>query len=36
MPLAFGVTPANQLLAVDPRALLQIDRETGEVATVSK
>jgi hypothetical protein len=30
------ITPADQILAVVFRALVQIDRETGEIVIISK
>ena len=36
LPLEVQVTPANQMLAVSFRTLMQLDRETGEVVIVSR
>jgi hypothetical protein len=35
-PLQIQVTPTNQMLAVSFRAIMQIDRDTGEVVMISK
>ena len=36
LPLEVQVTPENQMLAVSFRALMQLDRETGEVVIISR